>query len=114
MKPAARMLVALSAAALALGGAGQARAASHGGTTAKVAEAKQSAVHKATGVVKKIDPDRGAVTLAHDAIPSLKWPAMTMSFKVADKGLLRQLSPERKVMFDFTQQGRDYVITSIR
>ena len=70
--------------------------------------------HKATGVVKKVDPKAGTVTLAHDPVKSLNWSAMTMSFGVKDKAFLDKLQPGKKVEVEFVQQGKDYVITSVK
>ena len=70
--------------------------------------------HKATGMVKKMDPRAGTVTLAHDPVKSLNWPAMTMSFTVKDKALFDKLVVDRKVEFEFVQQGKDYVVTSVK
>jgi len=78
------------------------------------AATKESAVHKATGVVKSVDRAKGAATLAHDPVASLKWPAMTMSFAVKDKALLDKLQPGRKTEFEFVQQGKEYVITGVK
>ena len=75
---------------------------------------KVGITHKATGVVKRVDRDKGAVTLAHDPVASLKWPAMTMSFLVKDKAMLDKLPEGRKVEFEFVQQGKDYVITGVK
>lgn len=72
------------------------------------------AAHKATGVVKKVDAKAGTVTLAHDPVKSLKWPAMTMGFTVKDKSLLDKLAAGKKVEFEFVQQGKDYVITGVK
>ena len=72
------------------------------------------AAHKATGVVKKVDPKAGTVTLAHDPVKSLNWPAMTMGFKVKDKMLLNKLAVDKKVEVEFEKQGKDYVITSVQ
>ena len=72
------------------------------------------AVHKAAGVVKKADPKAGTVTLAHDPVKSLNWSAMTMSFAVKDKAMLDKLQPGKKVEFEFVQQGKDYVITTVK
>ncbi len=67
------------------------------------------------GVVKKIDPAKGVVTLKHDAIKSLGWPGMTMDFAVKDKAALSSLKPEQAVSFDLEQEkGGRYVITQIR
>ena len=79
----------------------------------KPAAAAQTA-HKATGVVKKIDPRAGTVTLAHDPVKSLNWPAMTMGFTVKDKALFDKLAGDGKVDFEFVQQGKDYVVTSVK
>lgn len=35
------------------------------------------------GVVKALDAKQGTITLQHQAIESIHWPAMTMTFKVA-------------------------------
>lgn len=63
-----------------------------------------------TGVVKKIDAKTGSVTIAHDPIKALNWPAMTMPFKVADKALLAKVKVGAKVRFDLSGQ----TITAIR
>jgi len=70
--------------------------------------------HKGVGTVKKIDATAGRVTLAHGPIPSLKWSAMTMTFIVKDKALLGKLAPEKRIEFEFVQQGKDYVVTSVK
>lgn len=84
------------------------------GIAATSVPAQTAATHQATGVVKSVDPAKGAVMLAHDPVKSLKWPAMTMGFQVRDKALLDKLKPNAKVQFEFVQQGRDYVITSVK
>ena len=70
--------------------------------------------HKGVGTVKKVDPAVGKVTIAHGPIRSTNWPAMSMTFTVKDKALLGKLAPEKKVEFEFVQQGSDYVITSAK
>ena len=72
------------------------------------------AIHKATGVVKKVDPKSGTATLAHEPIKSLNWSAMTMTFAVKDKAMLDKLQPGKKVEVEFMQQGKDYVITGVK
>src|SRR5882672_10819582 len=69
---------------------------------------------KGTGTVKKLDPAGSKVTIAHGPIPTMKWPAMNMTFTVKDKALLDKLSEGKKVEFQFVQQGSDYVITSAK
>ena len=70
--------------------------------------------HKGVGTVKKIDAAAGRVTIAHGPVKTLKWSAMTMTFGVKDKALLGKLAPEKKIEFEFVQQGSDYVITSAK
>ena len=74
---------------------------------------RSAKTHKAVGVVRKVDAQASSVTLAHESIQSLNWPAMTMSFKVRDKVLLDKLAQGRKVEVDFEQRGKDYVITKV-
>jgi Cu(I)/Ag(I) efflux system protein CusF len=70
--------------------------------------------YQATGIVKRIDQAKGSVTLKHDPIKSLKWPAMTMDFDVRDRKLLGGIKPEQKVSFEFVEEKGRYVIVSIK
>ena len=70
------------------------------------------AVHKATGVVAKVENDK--VTIKHGPVPTINWPSMTMAFKVKDKALIGKLAKDKKVDFEFKQEGRDYVVTSVK
>jgi membrane fusion protein, copper/silver efflux system len=70
--------------------------------------------HKAQGTVDGFDAKAGTVSLNHGAIPSLKWPAMTMEFKVANPSLLKDLKPGAPVSFEFLErQPGEWVITSL-
>jgi Cu(I)/Ag(I) efflux system membrane fusion protein len=68
--------------------------------------------HHVNGVVSEA-AQGGAITLEHEPVPALKWPAMTMPFKLAEPDLAKGLKPGDKVHFSFRQQGDDAVITSI-
>ncbi|HEY7242214.1 MAG TPA: copper-binding protein [Burkholderiales bacterium] len=72
----------------------------------------QGTVHKATGVVTKVERDR--VSIKHEPVPSVNWPAMTMAFKVKDKALLEKLKKDEQVSFEFVKDGRDYVVTAVK
>ncbi|RTL29910.1 MAG: copper-binding protein [Burkholderiales bacterium] len=74
----------------------------------------QHATHMAKGMVKKIDTKTGMVTVAHEAVTSMKWPAMTMSFKVKDQMLLEKFTAGNKVEFEFKQEGKDFVVTAVK
>ena len=73
-----------------------------------------SGAHHAKGTVKKVDAAAGKVTLEHEPIPAIGWPAMTMGFEVKDKKALASLKLEQKVEFDLEKRGSDYVISSIK
>ena len=77
----------------------------------KKSEAKS---HKGVGTVKKLDAAGGKVTIAHGPIPTMNWPAMNMTFTVKDKAMLGKFSQNKKVEFEFVEQGSDYVITSAK
>ena len=88
------------------------------GMDMKDGPSRQSAAagtHKATGTVKKADASRGKVTFDHEPVASMKWPAMTMEFDVADRKMLDNLKPGTRVQFEFTEKDRRrYVVTDIK
>ncbi|MBI5751585.1 MAG: efflux RND transporter periplasmic adaptor subunit [Hydrogenophilales bacterium] len=67
------------------------------------------------GKVAEIDVKAGRITLAHEAIPALKWPAMTMEFKVRDPKTIGALKANDAVEFELSPQPEDgdYVIEHI-
>ena len=70
--------------------------------------------HVAKGTVKSVDAKAGTVTLDHEPVKSMNWPAMNMTFKVQDKALMDKLGQGKKVEVEFEQRGKDYVITSAK
>jgi Cu(I)/Ag(I) efflux system protein CusF len=80
----------------------------------KPAPMSPQTVHKGIGVVKKLDPTAGTVTINHGPIATMNWPAMSMTFKVRDKALMNKLAVDKKVDFQFVQQGKDFVVTDAR
>ncbi len=75
--------------------------------------AAPSTGYDAVGVVKEADPAAGKVTIAHEAIAGLGWPAMTMTFTVKDRALFEKLAVDRKVEFAVAKQGAAYVVTRV-
>lgn len=67
---------------------------------------------KATGTVRKVNQDKGTVTIAHAPVPELDWPAMTMGFKATPEQL-EQLKEGDEIEFEFKSQGMDSSITTI-
>ena len=74
-------------------------------------DGKQPTV-QGTGVVKSVDPDKGTITLAHQAIPALEWPAMTMQFKI-DRQLASTVKPGQYVKFELAADGMGGTITKV-
>ena len=71
-------------------------------------------VHRATGVVTRVDPASGRITIRHDPVKSLNWPGMTMTFKAKDKAMLDKVKKDQKIDFGFVEQGNDYVVTDVK
>lgn len=69
---------------------------------------------EARGTVQSVDAKGGRVKIAHEAIKSLGWPAMTMDFDVTDETMLGQLKPGQQVVFTFVQRQGRFLITSIK
>ena len=70
--------------------------------------------HQAMGVVKRVDPAKGVVSLKHDPVKSLNWPGMTMDFNVRDPKQLAGVKLNQQVKFEFIEENGRYVITSMR
>ena len=68
---------------------------------------------KGTGKVVEIDAKTNNVTLAHEPIPELGWPSMTMGFDVKDAQQLKALKPGDQVEFELKAQDDEYVIERI-
>ncbi len=45
--------------------------------------------HEGTATIKAIDLDKNIIKLAHGPIASIKWPAMTMNFKIKERALIQ-------------------------
>ncbi len=96
----------------ALQGLGTAPAPTAPASTASAPAA--SAGYRAQGKVESLDAKAGTVTLTHGPVPALKWPGMTMDFKLANHALQRDLSPGRSVAFEFVERAPgEWVITAV-
>jgi RND family efflux transporter MFP subunit len=71
--------------------------------------------HHAEGRVDSLDLSAGTVSLEHGPVASLKWPAMTMEFKLAHPALASGLKPGAQVAFEFVERGQgEWVITALK
>jgi Cu/Ag efflux protein CusF len=66
-----------------------------------------------TGVIEAIDTAKGTVTIKHQAIKSIDWPAMTMTFKADPPSLLQSIRVGEKVNFTLHPDGKDSIVTAM-
>jgi Cu(I)/Ag(I) efflux system membrane fusion protein len=96
------------------GHGGAAPAAAAAASAASAPAARATVGHQGSGSVDSIDAKAGTLTLNHEAIASLKWPAMTMEFAVTNPSLLEGLKPGAAVNFELVErQPGDWVITRV-
>lgn len=78
------------------------------------AESQEQVIHT-TGVVKAINLDDKKVTIAHDAIPAIGWPAMTMRFTFTSPDIgINELKAGDNVALSFVQQGNISLLKEIK
>ena len=72
-------------------------------------------VHRAEGTVGEINAKAATLSISHGPVASLKWPAMTMEFKLANGALLKGLQPGSAVAVEFVErQAGEWVITGVK
>lgn len=68
--------------------------------------------YSAMGAIVTVDAANGSISLKHEPIPALQWPAMTMDFGLAAPALAKGLLPGQAVRFSFEDRGNgEFVIT---
>ncbi|SFK29615.1 MULTISPECIES: copper-binding protein [Rhodanobacteraceae] len=65
------------------------------------------------GIVKAIDTAKGTITLQHQAIAAIGWPAMTMTFKADPPALLQKVKVGEQVKFTLHPAGMASTVTAI-
>ncbi len=76
---------------------------------------KQTTVgHQAQGTLNTINDD-GTVSITHQAIPSLKWPGMTMDFALTNSSLVAGIKPGSAISFEIVERTPgEWVITKLQ
>ena len=70
--------------------------------------------YQAIGSVVDTDAKEGTIDISHGPIDALKWPAMTMQFKVANTSLLNGIKVGTSVSAEFIERDKgEWVVTSI-
>lgn len=73
------------------------------------------AVATGQGIVTAVDAARGEVTIRHQPIPEMNWPAMTMRFTLAQPSMARGLAKGLRVQFavEMEPRGNAFIIDRI-
>ena len=77
-----------------------------------LAPAAMPMVHETTGRIERLGA--GGVTLSHEPVPGLNWPAMTMLFRVENPALLRGFKVGDRVVFTFDQPAAGPTVRSLK
>ena len=85
-----------------------------GAVFAAQAAAPQAQSISGKGVIKAIDMDNKKITIAHEAIPAVNWPPMTMRFTITPQTQLNNVKDSDSVDFTFIQQGNLSLLQDIR
>jgi Cu(I)/Ag(I) efflux system membrane fusion protein len=80
-------------------------------TTTMPAAPAASALLESRGRIEKLSAE--AVTLSHEPVPAIGWPAMTMNFRLASPQLAQGLKVGDRVEFGFVQEGAGPVVRSL-
>jgi Cu(I)/Ag(I) efflux system membrane fusion protein len=75
---------------------------------------QRAAEHMGAGTVNSIDAAAGTVNITHGPVATASWPAMTMTFKLADPSLAANVAPGAAVEFHFTiESGMSATVTRL-
>lgn len=66
------------------------------------------------GTVTAVDKATSTITIQHEAIPAVSWPAITMAFKANPASLVDKVKVGEKVTFGVSVKGSDAEVTSIQ
>lgn len=69
---------------------------------------------QSSGMVTAVDASAGTVSLDHEAIPAVNWPAMSMQFQVEPPAKLDGIAVGDRVSFQLKSAKETGVITSIQ
>ena len=115
-----RTLICLAGAALMLAACGQQAGPAPGepankasvtsGPSASTAGVATTA--NGAGVITAVDPAAGTITINHEPIKTVNWPAMTMSFK-ASPAVIQEAAVGDRIQFDLTVRGGSGEVTAI-
>ena len=77
------------------------------------ADSSAPELFEAAGRITELDAESSSVTLDHGPVPGLGWPAMTMTFGIAESVDLVELAPGETVNFGFRETPDGYLVERI-
>ncbi|MFZ5540640.1 MAG: efflux RND transporter periplasmic adaptor subunit, partial [Pseudomonadota bacterium] len=81
---------------------------------ASAAAGKVQIAHSARGRLDDVDAKTGTLVISHEAIPTLKWPAMTMEFAAANEAIAKAVKPGTPIAFEIVERKPgEWVVTKI-
>jgi Cu(I)/Ag(I) efflux system membrane fusion protein len=74
------------------------------------AHGASSAIYTAEGTVVGMEGNADTIIIRHEPVPAVRWPAMTMSFRLEDPSVAEGVKQGDSVRFDFRNNGPTPVI----
>jgi Cu(I)/Ag(I) efflux system protein CusF len=72
-----------------------------------------AATIEGVGVVTAIDSAAGTISLDHQAIAAINWPAMTMQFRAEDPAILEGVAVGDRVRFELKSATETTIVTAV-
>lgn len=66
-----------------------------------------------TGTVTQVDPAAGTITISHEPITAISWPAMTMQFTAENPAILQGIVVGDRVAFELKSASEPQVVASV-
>lgn len=67
-----------------------------------------------TGTVTQVDAAAGTITINHQPIAAISWPAMTMHFTAENPAILRGIAVGDHVAFELKGANESSIVTSVQ
>ena len=67
-----------------------------------------------TGTVTQVDAAAGTITINHEPIAAVSWPAMTMQFTAEDPAMLQGIAVGDRVAFEIKSATETSTVTSVQ
>ncbi|HAT1821742.1 TPA: efflux RND transporter periplasmic adaptor subunit [Legionella pneumophila] len=80
----------------------------------QVSTASSDKIIEAFGTIKEVNPVKHSLTIQHDPIPTLNWPAMEMNFSVSQEITLDTLKTGDSLQFNLEKKNNQFIITKIK